>query len=105
MDANNKPNMLNDPALAYAAEPGVERISIRLNDHFQNFAQSLVESGRYSSASEVVCDGLRMVEAREAAIRRLDDAIDIGLASGEARPFDMASFLAAKRASVSEAAE
>ena len=39
--------------------------NIALTPHFDRFVQSKVESGRYQSASEVVRDGLRLLEARE----------------------------------------
>src|SRR5437879_3898232 len=39
--------------------------NIALTPHFDRFVQSKVESGRYESASEVVRDGLRLLEERE----------------------------------------
>ena len=39
--------------------------NIALTPHFDQFVQSRVESGRYQSASEVVRDGLRLLEERE----------------------------------------
>lgn len=44
-----------------------------LNSHFEAFVQGLVKSGRYSSASEVLEDGLRLLERRE---RALEDWLD-----------------------------
>ena len=45
--------------------------NIALTPHFDQFVQSRVESGRYQSASEVVRDGLRLLEEREAARQHL----------------------------------
>jgi antitoxin ParD1/3/4 len=67
--------------------------SIALSDHWVEFSRKLVSSGRFGSTSEVIRDGLRLVEQREEAIRRLDEAIDAGLASGPARSFDFDAFL------------
>ena len=39
--------------------------SYSIGKHFESFIESLLESGRYSTASEVMRDGLRLVEERE----------------------------------------
>ena len=39
--------------------------SYTLGDHYEEFVRRLVGSGRYSSASEVVRDSLRLLEERE----------------------------------------
>ena len=40
--------------------------NIVLTDHQSSLIDTLVESGRYQNASEVLREGLRLVEAREA---------------------------------------
>ncbi len=40
--------------------------NVVLTDHQQQVIEHLVESGRYQNASEVMRDGLRLVEQREA---------------------------------------
>jgi antitoxin ParD1/3/4 len=39
--------------------------SINLTEHFDEFVERQVSSGRYSNASEIVRDALRLLEAQE----------------------------------------
>ena len=72
--------------------------SISLGDHFSTFISSQVDTGRYSSASDVVRAGLRLLEEHETKVRALQDALIAGEQSGEATPFDFDAFLAEKQA-------
>ncbi len=58
-------------------------INVSLTPHLERFVTSRVTSGRYQSASEVVREGLRLLEEREdvrrAAIRQLRKEIAVGL--------------------------
>ncbi len=72
--------------------------SIALSDHWVKFTADLVASGRYGSTSEVVREGLRLVEAREAKLEQLRAAIQEGIDSGPAVPFDLDEFLEEWRA-------
>ena len=56
--------------------------SIILGEHFDQLIAQQVQIGRYGTASEVVRDALRLFEERQAAIQRLNDAIEEGYASG-----------------------
>ena len=71
--------------------------SITLGDHFADFVDEQVTSGRYSSASDVVRAGLRLLEAEEARLEALRAALIEGETSGAARPLDVEAFLKAKR--------
>ena len=71
--------------------------SIALSDHWVAFTADLVASGRYGSTSEVVREGLRLIEERQRRIAALDDAIEAGLNSGAAVPFDPEEFLMSMR--------
>jgi antitoxin ParD1/3/4 len=59
--------------------------SYSIGKHFEEFIASLIESGRYSTASEIIRDGLRMIEEREqrreAKLEWLRAAIQEGLDS------------------------
>jgi antitoxin ParD1/3/4 len=69
--------------------------SYTIGDHFESFVSNLTESGRYASASEVMRDGLRLLEQREqersAKLDALRRDIAEGMASGESEPLDMAA--------------
>jgi antitoxin ParD1/3/4 len=61
--------------------------SYTLGEHFENFIRRLLEGGRYSSASEIIRDGLRLLEAseqrHEAEIEGLRREIEKGRRSGQ----------------------
>lgn len=64
--------------------------NVNLTDHLDTFVEGNVASGRYQNASEVIREGLRLLERqqheRERKLRRLLDAVAIAeaeLARGE----------------------
>ena len=62
--------------------------SITLGDHFEKIIARSIESGRYSSVSEVIRAGLRLIEEREQKIDLLREAIEAGQNSGYVKNFD-----------------
>lgn len=72
--------------------------SISLGSHMLDFAQQQVATGRYSSTSDVVRAGLRLLEEHEARVQALRDALIAGENSGQSTPFDFDAFIATKRA-------
>jgi len=62
--------------------------SVLLGDHFNRFIAKAVASGRYSSASEVIRAGLRLLEAETAILKSTQKALTAGEKSGFLREFD-----------------
>ena len=62
--------------------------SILLGEHFEKFISTKISSGKYNSASEVIREGLRLVDEREQKIKILRDAIEAGEKSGYVKNFD-----------------
>lgn len=66
--------------------------SFALGDHFEEFIDTQVKSGRFNNASEVVRAGLRLLEDRETpSALTLDDLrrlIQEGINSGPGKPAD-----------------
>jgi antitoxin ParD1/3/4 len=77
--------------------------SFSLGEHFSSFVETQVEQGRYSSASDVVRAGLRLLEEQEAKLAALRTALIEGEQSGASTPFDFEAFIARKRAAQSPA--
>jgi len=74
--------------------------SFSLGEHFSHFVEEQIQQGRYSSASDVVRAGLRLLEEQEAKLAALRAALDQGEQSGASTPFDFEAFIARKRSSV-----
>ena len=64
-------------------------ISADLGEKLEAVVNDLVANGRYNSKSEVLREGVRLVQEREAALARIDAALAEGLAdvrAGRTRP-------------------
>jgi antitoxin ParD1/3/4 len=59
-------------------------ISADLGNQLEGFVSKLVASGRYNSKSEVLREGVRLIQEREARLVVLDQAIARGLADADA---------------------
>jgi antitoxin ParD1/3/4 len=76
--------------------------SYSIGKHFEGLIQSLIESGRYSTASEVMREGLRLVEEREerrkVKLEALRAEIQKGFDSGPAEGVDISQMIKAVKA-------
>lgn len=59
-------------------------ISADLGQQLEGFVAKLVETGRYNSKSEVLREGVRLIQDREARLAALDASIARGLADADA---------------------
>ena len=59
-------------------------MSYAVGEHFDKFIREQVEAGRYNNASEVVREGLRLVEEREAKLQALREHIGSAIDRGGA---------------------
>jgi antitoxin ParD1/3/4 len=57
-------------------------MNVSIGERWEDFVERAVKSGRYSSASEVVREGLRLVEEREAKLQALRRTMEASIAEG-----------------------
>jgi antitoxin ParD1/3/4 len=57
-------------------------MNVSIGERWQEFVDRVVKEGRYGSASEVVREGLRLVEEREAKLVALRATLDASIAQG-----------------------
>lgn len=67
--------------------------SILLGDHFENFINSQIQSGRFSSASEVVRAAMRLFEEEEKLKTELISELKKGEKSGFVKKFNRKEFV------------
>ncbi len=71
--------------------PQAKTQTLSLGDHWNSFIEAHLETGRYASASEMVREGLRLLEEKEAdsKLEALRQALIEGEESGDAGELDM----------------
>ena len=57
-------------------------MNVSLGERWEKFVETTVQQGRYGSASEVVREGLRLVEEREARLSALRETLNASIAAG-----------------------
>lgn len=67
--------------------------SILLGDYFENFINLQIQSGRFSSASEVVRTALRLFEQQENSKNELIKELKKGERSGFVQKFDRKKYV------------
>ena len=74
--------------------------NVSFGNHFDEFVNGLLESGRYDTVSEVVRSGLRLLEEKESqnSITPFLREIQRGIDSGDAGPLDMSEIKKKARA-------
>lgn len=59
-------------------------MNVSIGERWETFVEGALKAGRYGSASEIVREGLRLVEEREAKLQALRETIDASIARGGA---------------------
>jgi len=57
-------------------------MDVTIGDQLEGFVEQIIKTGRYGSASEVVREGLRLIEAREAKLQALRTTLEAAIALG-----------------------
>lgn len=73
-------------------------MNVSLPDPMKDWVETRTQDGTYSNASDYVRHLIRQDQERVAAIAEIQSAIDAGLSSGDAHPFDASAFKARMRA-------
>jgi antitoxin ParD1/3/4 len=78
-------------------------MNVSIGERWEGFVTRIVRQGRYGSASEVVREGLRLVEEREAKLQALRATLDASIAEGGAYSDDeVEEAIAAKAAALAD---
>jgi antitoxin ParD1/3/4 len=78
-------------------------MNVSIGERWETFVDRIVREGRYGSASEVVREGLRLVEEREAKLKALRRMLEASIAAGgEASEADIDAALAVKAAQLNK---
>ena len=59
-------------------------MNVSIGDRWESYIEALLKEGRYGSASEIVREGLRLVEEREQKLAGLRETIEASIERGGA---------------------
>lgn len=57
-------------------------MNVSVGERWESFIDQVVQDGRYASVSEVVREGLRLVEERETKLKALREHVQAAIAEG-----------------------
>lgn len=63
-------------------------MNVSIGERWEGYVEGVVKAGRYGSASEVVREGLRLVEERESRLQALRDTISASIERGGENSMD-----------------
>jgi antitoxin ParD1/3/4 len=63
-------------------------MNVSVGERWEGYVESIVKAGRYGSASEVVREGLRLVEERESKLQALRDTVNASIERGGSHTHD-----------------
>ena len=63
-------------------------MNVSVGERWEGFVEAVVKAGRYGSVSEVVREGLRLVEEREAKLAALRETLNASVEQGGAHSAD-----------------
>ncbi len=63
-------------------------LNISIDYHFEKFIEQKILEGRFKNVNEVICAGLKLLEAEENKVINLRNSIQEGIMSGIANNFD-----------------
>jgi antitoxin ParD1/3/4 len=99
------------PSITDSRETSMPTRNVVLTDHQAQLVEKLVSTGRYQNASEVLREGLRLIEDREAQdnarLHALREAARVGIAdidAGRFRSFESPSALSRHVTGIAEKA-
>ena len=67
--------------------------SVILGEYYEELIKKEMSLGTYASASEMIREGLRLLDERKQRIQAINNALDTGEKSGEPLSYDHDAFL------------
>lgn len=67
--------------------------SVILGEYYEELIKKEMSLGTYASASEMIREGLRLLDERKQRIKAINSALEAGEKSGKPLPYDHDAFL------------
>lgn len=76
-------------------------VDVSLGERWERFIERAVSTGRYTSARDVICEGLRLLEQRDMKLKALRETVNGSIAGGGGIDGDaLDAFLQAEAAAI-----